>query len=83
LGSDFEVADAGTGPVRLRLNEVVTLRGPMGRRPAFLVHFQGPSSPVLAPVVHHIVHGEMGELDLFLGPIVSPAEGTTYEAVFA
>jgi hypothetical protein len=83
LGSDFEVAEPGTGPLRLRLYEVVPLKGPPGHRQPFLVHFQGPSSPVLAPVVHHIVHAEMGELDLFLGPVVPPAEGTTYEAVFA
>jgi hypothetical protein len=83
LGSDFEVADGGAGTIRLRLSEVVLLKGPPGHRRPFLVHLQGPSSPVLAQVVHHVVHPEMGQLDLFLGPVLSQGEGTTYEAVFA
>ena len=67
----------------MRLSEVVRLPGPGGHRRPFLVHFQGPPSPILAQVVHRVVHAEMGELDLFLGPVISPGEGTTYEAVFA
>jgi hypothetical protein len=88
LGSEFEITDGGTGPLRVRLSEVVRLDGPPEHRRPFLVHFQGPPSPVLAQVVHHVVHAEMGEFDLFLGPVfVGPAtprsEGTTYEAIFA
>jgi hypothetical protein len=40
-------------------------------------------SPVLAQVVHRLEHTDMGDLEMFLGPIGTDAEATIYEAVFA
>ena len=83
LGSDFEVADLGQPPLRLHLTEVVRLEEWPGHRRPFLVHFQGPASPVLAPAVHHIVHPDMGELDYAIGPVLPAGAATTYEAIFS
>jgi hypothetical protein len=32
--------------------------------------------------IHRLSHPEMGEVDLFVGPVLSGAPGTTYEAIF-
>jgi hypothetical protein len=37
----------------------------------------------LAQVVHRLEHTDMGDLEMFLGPIGTDAEATIYEAVFA
>jgi hypothetical protein len=83
LGSDFEILAGESAPVRLRLREVVELGERPGHRRAFSLRFLGPRAPTLAHVTHRIAHAEMGEFDLFLGPVGSDADGITYEAVFA
>ena len=93
IGTDFEVFDIQVpgretpGPpaalaLVVRLVEVQLLRERPGHRQPFALHFTGPTSPVLAHQVHRLSHAGMGELELFLGPVVSDAPGITYEAVF-
>jgi hypothetical protein len=70
-------------PLLLRLVEVNQgLERPGHRRP-FSLLFGGPGSPILEHRTHRILHSGMGEVELFLGPILSDSDGTTYEAVFA
>jgi len=37
----------------------------------------------LAQLVHRLEHADLGDLEMFLGPIGTDAEATIYEAVFA
>jgi hypothetical protein len=83
LGSAFEIVATGSDPLEIRLTNVVRLPERPGYRQPFCLQFHGPPSPVLEQVVHRAVHAEMGELDIFLGPVASHPDGTTYEAVFA
>ena len=83
LGSDFEIVDGESAPVRIRLSEVVELGERPGHRRPFSLRFHGPRSPTLAHVTHRVAHAEMGEFDLFLGPVGSDPDGILYEAVFA
>jgi hypothetical protein len=83
VGSDFEIVDDRSAPVRVRLNEVVELGERPGHGRPFSLRFHGPLSPTLAHVTHRVAHAEMGEFDVFLGPVGSDADGITYEAVFA
>lgn len=87
-GSSFAVAavdDPGAVVTELRLVDVVRLGPPPapGLRAPFSLRFQGPPAPVLAHDVHRLVHPVLGELDVFLGPVVSASEPVSYEAVFA
>jgi hypothetical protein len=92
VGTDFQVsgadvpgpdASAPPAPVLvIRLVEVQLLRERPGHRQPFALRFTGPASPVLAQQIQRLSHAEMGELEFFLGPVVSDAPGVTYEAVF-
>jgi hypothetical protein len=85
VGTDFELGGGGSAPERvsIRLTEVMVLPEGPGDREPFSLHFDGPLSPVLAQVIHHVAHAEMGEFELFLGPIAAEANRIVYEAVFA
>lgn len=82
VGSVFEVVVEASEPVRIRLAQVDVRGERPGHRQPFALLFHGPPSPVLAHVTHRIAHSELGELELFLGPVASDAEGIVYEAVF-
>jgi hypothetical protein len=89
-GSPFRVSVGPSLTLELRLVEVVDLGQRPGERPSqrpsqrppFVLRFQGPPEPVLEQVVHRLEHTEMGDLDIFLGPVSNDAEVTMYEAVF-
>jgi len=83
-GTEFQVrdADAPATVLVLHLVEVVRLPERPGHRQPFTLHFLGPVSPVLDYIVHHLSHPLMGEMELFLGPVLANGPGTTYEAVF-
>jgi hypothetical protein len=83
VGTGFRVIGEQPGPLVFRLVEVIELSEPSGHRRSFIVRFQGPAKPVLAQVIHRLEHVDLGELEIFLGPISSDAEATIYEAVFA
>ncbi len=82
VDTEFEVAHGDGDWVALRLARVVVAGERPGHRSPFTLEFVGPSSPVLDHVIHVVTHPDMGAFELFLGPVVSPADGTTYEAVF-
>jgi hypothetical protein len=83
VGSDFRVSAGPSGPLDLRLIQVVELGERPGQRRPFILRFQGPPSPVLAQVVHRLEHPDMGDVEIFVGPIGTDAQATIYEAVFA
>jgi hypothetical protein len=83
VGSVFEITGGESGPVRVRLAEVAVLGERPGHRQPFALRFHGPASPVLTQAIHGISHAGIGELELFLGPVVSDSDGITYEAIFA
>lgn len=92
VGSDFEVLEIEAGGplpdesserLRLRLAEVVELpEGEAGFRRPFSLRFRGPRHPLLGQLTHRLGHEQLGEMEVFLGPIAADADGTTYEAVF-
>lgn len=81
-GSLFEVVNPGREPLAIRLADVVLLPARYGHRQPFSLRFEGPQAPVLPQAIHHFRHGDMGDLEIFIGPIASDCSGTTYEAVF-
>lgn len=99
VGTDFHVgavpqtedgAAAATGevagsakPSALRLVQVTRLGDSPGPRQPFSLRFLGPASPVMPHAIHRLSHPGLGEVDLFVGPVLSGAPGTTYEAIFA
>lgn len=82
VGTLFEVHYGAAEPLSIRLAEVVTFAERPGHRQPFALRFDGPDFPVLAQVMHRLVHPDLGELDLFLGPVHTGSPGITYEAVF-
>jgi hypothetical protein len=83
VGSDFGVSAGQSGEVVCRLVQVIELSQHAAQRRPFILRFQGPATPVLAQVVHRLEHADLGDLEIFLGPITTDAEATIYEAVFA
>jgi hypothetical protein len=81
-GSVFEVTDPGRDPLAIRLTKVVLLAERPGHRQSFSLRFHGPQGPVLPQMTHRLQHHDMGDLEIFLGPIASDSNGITYEAVF-
>jgi hypothetical protein len=82
VGTVFQVVDGESDALEIRLTEVVPVDERPGQPRPFSLLFRGPTSPVLAHVIHRLLHTQMGELDIFLGPVAADAGGTTYEAVF-
>lgn len=83
IGTVFEVHYGAADPLPIRLTEVVVFGERPGHRQPFALRFEGPDCTVLAHVTHRLAHPDLGELDLFLGPIQTAGEGITYEAVFS
>lgn len=83
VDSIFEIVDDDSESLELRLTDVVLLADRPGRRRSFSLWFRGPPSRTLDHITHRVMHPEMGEFELFLGPIASDSEGVSYEAVFA
>jgi hypothetical protein len=92
IGTNFEVSGQVSdfqvpGPYQpsvlaIRLVEVQRLPERPGQRQPFVLHFEGPTSPVLLQQMHRVSHAELGDIEFFLGPVMSDGPGVTYEAVF-
>ena len=82
MGSVFEIVRSDSDPVQIILDDIVVYRERRGHRQPFALQFRGPKTPTLEHITHRVVHAEMGDFDIFLGPIASDGTGTTYEAVF-
>ncbi len=82
VGSVFAVSTDAGDQLEIHLVEVARLGDRPGHRVPFALRFSGPSAPVLTHDTHHVAHADLGELDLFVGPIVSESAGVVYEAIF-
>ena len=87
VGSVFEVLLGEAPRLELVLDEVSPLPKRADGRQPFALSFSGPARPVLAQVTHRVSHPELGEFELFLGPVWMPGaledDPITYEAVFS
>jgi hypothetical protein len=83
LGSSFDVLDTD-GRVILSLSLVEIVRRPerSGQREPFSTYWTGPETPILRHITHHLAHPELGEIEVFLGPVATDGPAVTYEAVF-
>ena len=85
IGDEFHLSSTGSGDdvVVVRLVEVLRQREWPGHRQPFVLHFGGPSAPVMYQAVYRLSHPALGELECLIGPVMSSASGKTYEAVFS
>ncbi len=89
VGETFDLTMGEEPALLLELDEATKGAQPGGPGPdgeermQFSVVFRGPQVPVLPQATYRLSHADLGELDLFLVPISSDAEGTRYEAAFA
>jgi hypothetical protein len=84
LGSTFQVMDAqGHAVLSLSLERVVRHPERPGYRQPFSLHWTGPPTPILSQQVRRLTHPELGDIEIFLGPIAADTSAATYEAVFA
>jgi hypothetical protein len=84
LDGYFTVVGPESSQQQIRLVQVVQLASPLpGRRAPFSLRFRGPAGPALAQGIHHLVHADLGELEIFIVPIAADQQSRTYEAVFA
>jgi hypothetical protein len=85
IGDEFHLSSPGSGAdvVVVRLVEVLRQREWPGHRQPFVLHFGGPSAPVMYQAVYRLSHSALGELECLIGPVVSSAPGITYEAIFS
>jgi hypothetical protein len=86
-GTEFTARATDEGDkVVLELVSVAPLprSGVGGREQPFSAEFQGPAEPLLPQQIHHLSHGKLGAVQLFLVPL-GPDPATArmrYEAIF-
>ncbi len=88
VGEEFHLSgtEAGTeqvGAIVVQLVEVLRQREWPGHRQPFVLHFSGPGEPVMSQGVYRLSHSALGQLECFMGPVMSDTPGITYEAVFS
>ncbi len=81
--SVFAIVDEPSAPLELRLTEVTSLGERPGHRRPFSLRLRGPLTPALGQGTRRLLHPDMGELEIFLVPTASDADGMSYQAVFA
>ena len=83
----IDAGDAGT--IELELTDARThdpaapAVDDSGIRSPFTIRLQGPAEPVLAQQIVPLHSDALGPLEIFVVPVGSGPDGTTYEAVFA
>lgn len=84
VGQRFEV-ETGRGPLELTLAAASAgAWQPEGETTfAFELIFVGPREPVLPQQIYRTTHPDLGALEIFIVPLKSEADGTTYQAVFS
>jgi hypothetical protein len=93
VGDEFRLSgtEPGAGQVDpdqvdsvvIQLVEVLRQREWPGHRQPFILHFSGPDVPVMSQSVYRLSHFVFGQLECFMGPVMSDTPGITYEAVFS
>ena len=82
LNTDFEISAGSAGNITAKLVKIDAKEGVATE--GFSLIFKGPKEPVLPQDTLKMKHAQMGEFDLFIGPVLSPeADGVYYEAVFS
>lgn len=83
VGSMFAAQTAGVDDFELTLIDVCCRAGGAARE-QFTLTFAGGPSPAVRQGILRLVHDVLGELELFVVPIVPGGDGRPrYEAVFA
>ncbi|HYP23462.1 MAG TPA: hypothetical protein VEV43_07810 [Actinomycetota bacterium] len=84
VGHAFGVETAA-GPLELTLAEASA--GPWQPEGetafAFELIFTGPREPVLPQAIYRMTHPDAGDHDIFIVPLKTAEDGTTYQAVFS
>ncbi|MGE5343165.1 MAG: DUF6916 family protein [Candidatus Omnitrophota bacterium] len=81
LNQKFEVHPKGMDKVELELVKISERDTEFSV--SFSLLFRGPHDPVFRHDTHTVKHPELGELDLFIGPVMYPKrDGVYYEVVF-
>jgi hypothetical protein len=87
VGEEFHLSGSGKGDqvaaIVVHLVEVLRQRQWPGHRQPFALHFSGPGAPVISQGVYRLSHPALGQLECFMGPVMSDTPGITYEAVFS
>ena len=88
VGDEFHLSGTEPGAdqvdaVVIQLVEVLRQREWPGHRQPFVLHFSGPGAPVMGQGVYRLSHFALGQLECFMGPVMSDTPGITYEAVFS
>jgi hypothetical protein len=81
LNEKFEIYPQGMGKVDVELVKISDRSSEYTE--AFSLLFRGPHENVFRHDTHKVKHPQLGELDLFIGPVIYPkTDGVYYEAVF-
>ena len=81
IGQSFEVRSVNQEPVQLILIEVTDQS--RDDTEGFSLIFQGPKDTSFLHDTHLVNHGELGDIYLFLGPVVSQETNhINYQAIF-
>ena len=78
VDTPFAVGDVETTLVAVRQLDA---QDAAFRRP-FTLAFRGPREPILPQGTYEFAHEQLGTLEIFVVPVASNEDGTTYEAVF-
>ncbi len=82
MNSKFELSHLETDE-KIEIELVETEEKNTDQTEGFSLIFKGPKDTVLEHDTHKMKHPEMGEMDLFIGPIMSgKEEGVYYQAIF-
>lgn len=84
VGDTFGV-ETGGGLLELTLTEATAGQWqPEGKTAfAFELIFTGPREPILPQAIYRMTHPDLGGVEIFIVPLKSEDEGTTYQAVFS
>ena len=81
LNTTFEVQTENMGIVDVELVEITEKSDDFAER--FSLIFRGDKTRILHQAIHKMKHADMGDLDLFIVPIVhDKQDGIYYQAVF-
>jgi hypothetical protein len=84
VGSTFQVIGTDdSAAISWSLVRVIRHQERPGYRQPFSLRWTGAATPILSQGTYHLTHPELGEFEIFLGPIAADASAATYEAVFA
>lgn len=81
LNSAFEIHPAGMDKVEVELVEMTSKTTEY--TDYFSLIFRGPKNVVVGQGIHKFIHPQMGEIELFMTPVMYPKQdGIYYQAVF-